>query len=104
MLAITFAGRLVVCTGVGFSLRCLMDDQPIYLFSPHYRVEECLAEVRECLVDGWTGWGAKCIAMEQAWRDYSGFCHAHFLSSATAGLHLAVKIFKEADQWRDGDE
>lgn len=42
--------------------------------------------------------------MEQAWRDYSGFSNAHFLNSATAGLHLAVKIFKEVDRWRDGDE
>lgn len=81
-----------------------MDAQPIHLFSPHYRVEECLDELRECLAEGWTGWGAKCIAMEQAWRDYSGFRHAHFLNSATAGLHLAVKIFKEAGHWRDGDE
>lgn len=81
-----------------------MDPQPIHLFSPHYRVEECVDEVRDCLAEGWTGWGAKCIAMEQAWRDYSGFRHAHFLNSATAGLHLAVKIFKEADHWEDGDE
>jgi dTDP-4-amino-4,6-dideoxygalactose transaminase len=81
-----------------------MDAQPIHLFSPHYRVEECVDEVRECLTEGWTGWGAKCIEMEQAWRDYSGFRYAHFLNSATAGLHLAMKIFKKADGWRDGDE
>jgi dTDP-4-amino-4,6-dideoxygalactose transaminase len=81
-----------------------MDDQPIHLFSPHFRVEECVDEVRECLTEGWTGWGAKCLAIEQAWRDYSGFCHAHFLNSATAGLHLAIKIFKSAGRWRDGDE
>lgn len=81
-----------------------MNAQPIHLFSPHYRVEECVDEVRECLAEGWTGWGARCIAMEQAWRDYTGFRHAHFLNSATAGLHLAVKIFKEADRWQDGDE
>lgn len=81
-----------------------MNAQPIHLFSPRYRVEECVDEIRECLAEGWTGWGARCITMEQAWRDYSGFRQAHFLNSATAGLHLAVKIFKEVDRWRDGDE
>jgi dTDP-4-amino-4,6-dideoxygalactose transaminase len=95
---------VVICTGARFSLECLMDAQPIHLFSPHYRVEGCVDEVRECLTEGWTGWGAKCIEMEQAWRDYSGFRYAHFLNSATAGLHLAMKIFKKADGWRDGDE
>jgi dTDP-4-amino-4,6-dideoxygalactose transaminase len=30
--------------------------------------------------------------------------NAHFLNSATVGLHLAVKILKEAHGWQDGDE
>ena len=32
------------------------------------------------------------------------FEHAHFLQSATAGLHLALKVFKEKYGWEDGDE
>ena len=30
--------------------------------------------------------------------------HAHFLNSATAGLHLAVRLLKERHGWNDGDE
>jgi dTDP-4-amino-4,6-dideoxygalactose transaminase len=30
--------------------------------------------------------------------------HAHYLNSATAGLHLAVRLLKEKFAWRDGDE
>jgi dTDP-4-amino-4,6-dideoxygalactose transaminase len=77
---------------------------PIALFVPTFRVEECLAEVRECLEKGWTGLGFKTVAFEEAWRRYTGLPHAHFLDSATAGLHLAWKLLREADGWRDGDE
>ena len=30
--------------------------------------------------------------------------HAHFINSATAGLHLAFKILKMVHKWEDGDE
>ena len=77
---------------------------PIQLFVPTFRVEECLAEVRECLEKGWTGLGFKTVQIEEAWREYTGLPHAHFLGSATAGLHLAVRILKERGGWQDGDE
>jgi dTDP-4-amino-4,6-dideoxygalactose transaminase len=77
---------------------------PVHLFVPTFRVEEALAEIRECLEKGWTGLGYKTVAFEDAWKGYSGFPHAHFLASATAGLHLAIRLFKEEDGWRDGDE
>jgi dTDP-4-amino-4,6-dideoxygalactose transaminase len=77
---------------------------PVHLFVPTFHVEEALAEIRECLEKGWTGLGYKTVAFEDAWRQYSGFPHAHFLASATAGLHLAIRLFKEEDGWRDGDE
>jgi len=76
----------------------------IHLFIPHYRVEEVLGEIRECLETGWTGLGFKTLAFEQAWRKYTGLPHAHFVSSATAGLHLAVRQLKEAGGWRADDE
>lgn len=79
-------------------------SDPIHLFVPTFRVDEVLAEIRECLEKGWTGLGFKTVAFEQAWREYSGLPHAHFLGSATAGLHLAFKLLKEADGWREGDE
>jgi dTDP-4-amino-4,6-dideoxygalactose transaminase len=67
-------------------------------------VDECLAEIRECLERGWTGVGFKTLEFERQWCAYTGLRHAHFLNSATAGLHLALNIFKELDGWRDGDE
>ncbi len=48
--------------------------------------------------------GGKSIEFEEAWKSYSDLPHAHFLQSATAGLHLAVKVFKEKYGWEDGDE
>jgi dTDP-4-amino-4,6-dideoxygalactose transaminase/RimJ/RimL family protein N-acetyltransferase len=77
---------------------------PIHLFVPTFRVDECLAEVRECLEKGWTGLGYKTVAFEQAWREYSGLPQAHFLASATAGLHLALRVLGEAQGWKPGDE
>jgi len=76
----------------------------IHLFVPTFRVEECLQEIRECLEKGWTGLGFKTGAFEQAWKDYTGVSHAHFVNSCTAGLHLAVHILKKRLEWNDGDE
>jgi len=76
----------------------------IQVLKPSYRVEECLEAIRECLECGWTGLGFKTTQFEEAWKTYTGLPHAHFLNSATAGLHLAVKIFKDAYGWEEGDE
>lgn len=76
----------------------------IQLFVPTFRVEECIEEIRQCLELGWTGIGFKTVEFENAWRSYTGHQHAHFVNSATAGLHLAVKILKQTHGWRDGDE
>ena len=78
--------------------------KPIHLFVPYFRVEETLAAIRECLEKGWTGLGYKTVEFEAAWQRYTGLPHAHFLNSATAGLHLALRLFKEKDGWLDGDE
>lgn len=80
------------------------NPQNIQLFLPTFAIEECLAEVRECLEKGWTGLGYKTLEFEKAWCEYTGLPHANFLNSATSGLHLAVNIFKEADGWAEGDE
>ncbi|HEY2291013.1 MAG TPA: bifunctional GNAT family N-acetyltransferase/PLP-dependent aspartate aminotransferase family protein [Thermoanaerobaculia bacterium] len=79
-------------------------EEPIHLFVPTFRIDESLAEIRECLEKGWTGLGFKTVAFETAWREHTGLPHAHFLSSASAGLHLACKLLKEADGWQPGDE
>jgi len=81
-----------------------MDTNSIQVLKPHYRVDECLAAIRECLEVGWTGLGFKTTEFEEAWKTYTGLPHAHFLSSATAGLHLAVRILKDAYGWEEGDE
>jgi dTDP-4-amino-4,6-dideoxygalactose transaminase len=62
--------------------------EPIQLFVPSFRIEECLAEIRICLEKGWTGLGFKTVELEDAWKQYTGLPHAHFLNSATSGLHL----------------
>ncbi len=77
---------------------------PIQLFVPSFRIEESLAEIKICLEKGWTGLGFKTVEFEDAWKAYTGLAHAHFISSATAGLHLAVQVLKEADGWQPGDE
>lgn len=76
----------------------------IQLFTPTYEIDECLAAIRECLEIGWTGLGFKTDEFEAAWTRYTDLPHAHFLSSATAGLHLALRILRTRDGWADGDE
>ena len=76
----------------------------IHLFVPKFRIDECLAEIRECLEKGWTGLGFKTVAMEEAWKQYTGLHYAHFLNSNTVGLHLACEIFKTKFGWADDDE
>lgn len=79
-------------------------NSSIQVFRPSFRVEECLEEIRECLEQGWTGLGYKTVEIEKAWCEYTALPHAHFLSSATAGLHLAVKMLSEKHGWSEGDE
>lgn len=76
----------------------------IQVFTPKFRVEETLDEIRECLEIGWTGAGFKTVEIEDKWKAYTGHEHAHYLGSATAALHLAVACYKEKLGWQDGDE
>lgn len=76
----------------------------IQVLKPKFHVDECLEQIRECLEKGWTGMGFKTIEFEEAWKKYTGHQNAHFLNSATAGLHLAVEVLKRENGWNDGDE
>lgn len=76
----------------------------IQLFKPTFHVEECLEEIRECLEKGWTGLGFKTVEFEENWKKYTGHKNAHYLNSATVGLHLAVKVLKMKNGWKDSDE
>jgi dTDP-4-amino-4,6-dideoxygalactose transaminase len=79
-------------------------NMAIQLFVPTFEIEEILAEIRVCLERGWTGLGFKSVEFENAWSEYTGLPHSHFLNSATSGLHLALEVFKETDGWNAGDE
>ncbi len=76
----------------------------IQLFVPRFHVDECLEQIRECLEKGWTGMGFKTLEMEAAWKSYTGLANAHFLSSNTAGLHLALEVFRRRFGWQEEDE
>lgn len=76
----------------------------IQVLKPKYHVEECLDQIRECLEIGWTGMGFKTVEFEEEWKKYTGHKNAHFLNSATVGLHLAVEILKKENGWKNGDE
>jgi len=76
----------------------------IQLFVPSFDVEACLDEIRIYLEKGWTGMGFKTVEFEEAWKKYTGLENAYFLNSATAGLIHAVKILKDENGWKDGDE
>ena len=76
----------------------------IQVFRPKFEVEECLAEIRECLEKGWTGLGFKTVEFENAWKNYTGLPFAYYVNSATAGLNLAVEILKQKHGWADDDE
>lgn len=76
----------------------------IQVLKPKYRIDECLSEIKECLDIGWTGMGFKTVEFENQWKEYTNLPYAHFLGSATVGLHLAIKILKEKHNWQDNDE
>jgi dTDP-4-amino-4,6-dideoxygalactose transaminase len=76
----------------------------INLFVPTFRNDEITDHIKECLDKGWTGLGFKTQEIEEAWKSYTGLPNAHFLNSSTSGLHLAVKILKDTNKWKDGDE
>jgi dTDP-4-amino-4,6-dideoxygalactose transaminase len=62
------------------------------LFRPTYEVEECVDAVRKVLASGWTGPGPQCKLFEESWCQLTGAKHAHFLNSATAALHIALRM------------
>ena len=77
---------------------------PIQLFKPKYRKEEILKEIEECLDLGWTGLGFKTNKFEEAFKKYADIPYAHYVASNTVGLQIAIKILKDTNRWKDGDE
>lgn len=50
----------------------------IQLFTPTFEVDECLAEIRECLEKGWTGLGFKTVQFEEEWKSIQD-CRMHII-------------------------
>ena len=67
-------------------------DKVVQLFRPRYEVEEYLSAIRKVLESGWTGLGPQSSLFEEEWRLFVGALHAHFVNSATAALHIAVRL------------
>lgn len=63
----------------------------IQLFRPIIS-EEAIEAVAEVLRSGWIGLGPKTEAFEKMFAEYMGARYAVGLNSATAGLHLALKV------------
>jgi len=76
----------------------------IRLFIPTYQIENCLAEIRECLEIGWTGSGFKTLEFERAWAKYTDVDETLFLSSNSVGLDLAIRGMKKYFDWESGSE
>ena len=70
----------------------LREYKMLQLFRPKYEVEECLAALREVLESGWTGTGSQCKTFEESWGRFVGTKYAHFMNSATAALHIAIRL------------
>jgi dTDP-4-amino-4,6-dideoxygalactose transaminase len=62
------------------------------LFRPKYEVEECVNAIREVLESGWTGTGPQCKKFEEEWSHFTGAKYSHYLNSATAALHIALRL------------
>ena len=81
-----------------------MNMKKINVLKPKFRTEEILKSIKECLDNGWTGMGFKTEKFEEAWKKYTDLPNAHFISSNTVGLHLALNVFKNKNKWNRGDE
>lgn len=81
-----------------------MAARNIQLFAPHFDVDRCLQEVRECLEKGWTGIGFKTVEFEKRFCASIGEPFGHFVNSNTNGIHLLLEMLKTTRGWNDGDE
>jgi len=65
----------------------------IRLFKPSIGEEE-LIEIKNSFDKSWIGLGPKVGQLEKEWQEFVGVKNAIAMNSATAALHLAVKLFK----------
>ena len=88
--------------------------EPIQLFVPTFRIEECLSQVRECLEKGWTGIGYKTVDLanaavstsgdESQHVDVDGKRYSHIVDPATGmGLTQSTAVTVIARRGIDAD-
>lgn len=77
-----------------------MNDQPFLPFAKPTLSEDAIAEVVDCLRSGWITTGPRVAKFEEMLAAYHGGRRALCLSSATAGLQLALMAIglKEGDE------
>lgn len=76
----------------------------IPLFKPKYRKKEIFKHISECISLGWTNQGYKTNLFEDEFKKHTNFNHAHYVSSATSGLNLALNVLKRQNSWKNEDE
>jgi len=81
-----------------------MDKDRVRLFTPTFDIDNCLAEIRQCLEIGWTGAGFKTDEFESAWGVETQLQNSLFLSSNSSGLLIALEALKIYNNWNHGDE
>jgi dTDP-4-amino-4,6-dideoxygalactose transaminase len=81
-----------------------MNQNPIQLFVPKFRIEETLEAIKEALENHWSGMGFLTNRFEEKWCEYTGASNALFLNSATAALHLAVEVLANKESWPSDSE
>ena len=69
----------------------LAASQPFLPFSRPSITPDDVAAVTAVLESGWITTGAQCAELERAFAAYTGARHAVAMTSATAGLHLALR-------------
>lgn len=84
------AGGSAVGRGVAGDPGPAPDDRPFLPFALPAIGDEEAADVVEALLSGWLTTGPRTKRFEEEFADYVGADHAIAVSSATAGLHLAL--------------
>lgn len=79
-------------------------EKTYQLFKPVFHKEEIFELMSLCFDKGWTGLGNLTLEFEEKWKEYTNLPYAHYLNSATVGLHLAFHMYKKKYGWKDNDE
>ena len=65
----------------------------IQVLKPKFHIDECLAQIRECLEKGWTGSGFKTAEFEQKWKEYMKDMPINFKTASKEAQGIIAKDF-----------